>query len=286
MTPAPARLILCADDYAIAPGVSRAIRALIEAGRLTATSCLTVSPFWPEHARELHPLAAGIDTGIHLALTDLPPLGPLPRLAPNGRMPSLHRLIATAYTGRLPVTDIRNEIACQIDAFVTAFGRPPDFIDGHRHVHQLPVVRDIVADLFAKRFAGRRVWMRVCDEPIAAIFRRGVAVPRALAISSLGRGLRRRAGAKGIPTNRRFAGVRDFTERLPYRDLFARFLAERPDGLLVMCHPGHVDSDLAAVDPVTDPRADEYAYLAGTEFPADLARAGYTLGRFRFAGGQ
>ena len=37
MSAAP-RLILCADDYAIAPGVSRGILHLIAHGRLTATS--------------------------------------------------------------------------------------------------------------------------------------------------------------------------------------------------------------------------------------------------------
>ena len=38
------RIWLCADDYGISPGVNRAIRDLIENGRLNATSVMVVGP--------------------------------------------------------------------------------------------------------------------------------------------------------------------------------------------------------------------------------------------------
>ena len=38
------RIWLCADDYGISPGVNRAIRDLIENGRLNATSAMVVGP--------------------------------------------------------------------------------------------------------------------------------------------------------------------------------------------------------------------------------------------------
>jgi len=41
---ATAGIVLCADDYGIAPGVGRAIRDLLDRGRLSATSCMVVSP--------------------------------------------------------------------------------------------------------------------------------------------------------------------------------------------------------------------------------------------------
>ena len=40
----PRRIWLCADDYGISPGVNRAIRDLIERGRLNATSVMMVGP--------------------------------------------------------------------------------------------------------------------------------------------------------------------------------------------------------------------------------------------------
>ena len=39
---APRRIWLCADDYGLAEGVNRAIRELIERGRLNATSVMVV----------------------------------------------------------------------------------------------------------------------------------------------------------------------------------------------------------------------------------------------------
>src|SRR5215212_8761971 len=41
---APRRIWLCADDYGLSPGVNRAIRDLIERGRLNATSAMVVGP--------------------------------------------------------------------------------------------------------------------------------------------------------------------------------------------------------------------------------------------------
>ncbi len=280
----PRPIVLCADDYAIAPGVSRAILALIDAGRISATSCLTIGPAWPEHAGWLRPRDGRADIGLHLALTDFAPLGAMPRLAPAGRLPPLARLIALALARRLDAAEITGEVGRQVDRFSAEFGRPPDFIDGHQHVHQLPIVRDVVAARLKRLPPG--AYVRVCDEPAGAILRRGVAPVRALVISLLGKGLRRRANELQIAANQRFAGVRNFDERRPYRDLFLRFIDGPGDPLLVMCHPGIVDKDLAAVDPVTAPREDEYRYLSGDAFAADLARADVTIARFRDAGGR
>jgi hypothetical protein len=280
----PVPVILCADDYAIAPGVSRAILDLIDRGRLTATSCMTASRFWPEHGQWLRQRLGKADIGLHLTLTDATPLSAMPQLAPDGRLPSLGRLIALAELRRLDRGEIAGEIDRQIRRFGDELGRAPDYIDGHLHVHQLPIVRDIVVDRL--RHSLPDAYVRVCDEPAAAIFRRRIAVRRALVISALGRGLRRRVSAARIPSNRRFAGVRDFDETVPYRDLMRSFLHDAPAGLLIMCHAGHADAELAAADRVTTAREEEYRYLASDEFARDLAEAGVSLATFRHAGLQ
>ncbi|MBF0305870.1 MAG: cellobiose phosphorylase, partial [Alphaproteobacteria bacterium] len=51
-----------------------------------------------------------------------------------------------------------------------------------------------------------------------------------------------------------------------------------------MCHPGHVDDALRAVDPLTDWREAEYAWLAGEAFQAMLSRHGMRPARFRELG--
>ena len=46
-------IILCADDYALTEGVSRAIGELAAARRLSATSVLVTSAHWPAGAPRL-----------------------------------------------------------------------------------------------------------------------------------------------------------------------------------------------------------------------------------------
>jgi predicted glycoside hydrolase/deacetylase ChbG (UPF0249 family) len=275
----PRAFVLCADDYAIAPGVSAAIRDLIERDRLSATSCMTVSPFWPEDAALLRPLADRADIGLHLTLTDHRPLGAMPRTAPHVRLPALGRLMALALARRLDQAEIHGEVARQVGAFASAFGRLPDFIDGHQHVHQLPVVRDAVLATFREEGARPGAYVRSCVEPATAILRRRVALPKTLLISTLGHGLRRLAREHGIPTNRSFRGVRAFAAGAPFARLFAAFLADLPAGALIMVHPGIPDDALRRADPVTEPRAAEYAYLGGGTFVADLAARHLVIGR-------
>ncbi len=260
--------VLCADDYGLSPGVSRAILDLVARGRLSATGSMTVSPFWPEHAAWLRPHADGIDAGLHLTLTDQRALGPMPRLAPNGRLPPLPRLMALALGRRLDQAEIGAEIDRQLAAFEAALGRPPAFVDGHQHVHQLPGIREALIE----RLAGTGIYLRICAEPTARILRRGVAISKALLISRLGWGLRRRALRGGLPHNHGFSGIYDLSGREPFGPLMERFVTALPRGGLVMCHPGFPDAELAEVDPVTTPRRAEYDYLAGDGFAELLAR--------------
>ncbi|WP_448204234.1 ChbG/HpnK family deacetylase [Azospirillum sp. sgz302134] len=267
--PTPHPVLLCADDYGLSPGVNEAIRDLIAAGRLTATSVMALCPYWAEGAPPLKALADRADVGLHFTLTDQPPLGPMPRLAPDGRLPPLGRLMTLAYTGRLDAAEIRAELARQIEAFTAAWGGSPAYIDGHQHVHQLPTVREAVADALS---ALPGAYVRLCGEPAGDVLRRGIAVPKTLLIGGLGGGMARLARGRGIPANGSFRGVYDFSGREPFGDLMARFL-DRPRGrTLVMVHPGIPDEALRRADPLVDQRKVEYDYLKGPAF-AELLRA-------------
>ncbi len=272
------KIILCADDYGLAPGIGIGIRQLIDQGRVTATGCMTVSPFWPEEARKLGALSSRADIGLHFTLTDHQPLGPMPSLAPDGRLPPLGRLMARAFLGRLDPDEIAGELERQIDRFAAELGRPPDFIDGHHHVHQLPGVRGAVAAAFLRRVSGG--YVRYCAEPMTSLRRIGVATKRAAVISLIGAGWARRGRRSGIPGNRGFRGVRGFTEP-SYAALLPRWLERAEDDLLIMCHPGQADDALRQVEHVVDQREEELRVLAGDAFGAALRAAGITLSRGR-----
>lgn len=276
--PAPSAITLCADDYGLAPGVSEAIRALITQGRLQATGCMTGSAHWPQAARLLKPLDGRADIGVHLTLTDQKPLGPMPHLAPGGKLPPISQLVTRSVTRRLDKAEIAAELTRQIDAFEAHFGRPPDFLDGHHHVHQLPVIGDVVLDLWRRRLGGRG-WIRSCVEPWPAILARGIDPVRAVIISSLGLGFRRRLTALDVPHNTSFRGVYDFSNRRPFSQVF-RIFTDRPGPrALMMVHPGFVDEDLTAADSLTGQREVEFAFLASDECALSLADRGLSLKR-------
>lgn len=275
-------VILCADDFGLAPGVSDAIAELIDAGRLSATSAMTVSPAWRTHAAALRSVVARrpADVGLHLTLTDQPPLSAAAGLAVAGHLPPLRRLLPQALGGKLDAATLADELRAQLDAFEDVWGAPPDYVDGHQHVHVLPGVRDALVDELARRYRPGTVWVRDCVETPARCLRRRIAVPKALFISALGSGLRRLLRRGGVPANDGFAGLHDFSARRPFGELMRRFLAASGPRPLVHVHPGRVDAALVACDGLTTPREAEFAYLASTEFARDLAAAGLRPARY------
>lgn len=262
------RLILCADDYALAPGVSRAIRELAAAGRLNATSVMTPGPDLAAEAQRLMAVAPpGFQIGLHVTLTG----GLTPLTAPRLAMAEgIGSLLMRSHLRRLDRAAVAAEIAAQMQAFIAAFGVPPAFVDGHQHAHLLPGIRDLVVAAAEHHAPG--AWIRQCSGPGGA----GSGL-KGQVIAGLSRGLRRLLVRHGIATNPAFSGAYDFRRAAEFAAIFPTFLTRLPDAGLVMVHPGHIDEALRRVDPVHAPRAHEYAYLAGDAFPSDLATAGFTL---------
>jgi chitin disaccharide deacetylase len=273
------KLWLCADDYGISPAVNRAIRDLIGRGRINATSVMVTTPSFS--AAEAHALSdlAGTDRsaaiGLHFTLTA--PFRPTALayrpVAPDGAFLSLPGTFAAGLTRRLDPDGLAAEAENQFAAFRTAFGRPPDFVDGHQHVHLLPQVSDAV--LAAMKRMAPDAWVRQCGRLMPPWQRFGD--PKGLVLDLLSARLRRRCAASGVPSNPAFAGTYDFTRATSFDALFASFLQGLPDGGLVMCHPGFVDAELQRLDVFTTMREQEHAFFAGEKFPALLAAHGMEL---------
>ena len=274
-------VIICADDFGISAGVNRAIAELIGMGRVTATGCMTVMPSWSRDCGLLGPLGGVADIGLHLTLTDQRPLGAMPSIAPEGRFPSLGGLVAAALSGRLDRSEVGDELRRQIDAFAQRLGRLPDFIDGHHHVHQFPVIRSILLGELSHWRGGPTPYLRICHTPLATVLARRTAVGRALAIGFFGAPLRSAARRLGIPTITGFGGVYDFADGKPYSGRMKQFCLGLKDNGLVMCHPGIVEDDLRTIDRLTDPREVEYAYFASAEYIEELSDIGVTPSRYR-----
>lgn len=281
-------VVLCADDYGISAGVSAGIRELIARGRLSATSCMTIFAEWPDEARHLKALAKKADIGVHLTLTDHAPLAPMPRLAPEGRFPSLPRLVARSWTRQIARVATKAEIAAEINRqlgrFEEFWGGAPDFVDGHHHVHILPVVREAVIDAVLARYGRGRVYVRLCNARPSDVLQG--APWQAAMIGLMARGFVASAKRARLDGPADFRGMRNFAEARPYRALFRRYLRGIESGALIMCHPGHGDGVLAARDTVVAQREEEYAYLASEDFVADLATHNVRLARFADCGSR
>jgi predicted glycoside hydrolase/deacetylase ChbG (UPF0249 family) len=275
----PRSFWLCADDYGISPAVNAAIRALIAGGRINATSVMTAAPHLSaQEAGALSQLNAGekrAALGLHVTLTA--PFKPLSAgFAPlrEGCFLPQSATMRASLARRLKPETLAVEIAAQLRAFADAFGRMPDFLDGHQHVHLLPQVRDAFLKVVAQ--TAPTAWVRQCGRARSA---RDWRERKALVLDVMSLGFKRKARRLGILTNPAFDGAYDFTRRQDFAKLFPRFLTGLPAGGLIMCHPGHVDATLERLDSLTDQREREFAYFNSDDFLPMLAAHGFALAR-------
>jgi chitin disaccharide deacetylase len=275
---APRRIWLCADDYGLSDGVNRAIRELIDGGRLNATSVMVVGPAIGRDAvAALQDVAAKSPRcaiGLHATLTA--PFRPLTmhfRPTDGGMFLPFPKLLRAGLLRRLDPEMIHAELMVQLASFQDLFGRAPDFVDGHQHAQLFPQARD--AFLRAVKQAAPEAWVRQGGrrQPLA----QRLGAPKALVLDLLSSQFRKRAARAGVPFNPAFAGAYDFSGQPDFGALMGGFLDGLPDGGLVMCHPGFVDETLISLDPLTTQREAEHAFLAGDRFPPLLAANNVTL---------
>ena len=274
----PARRIwLCADDYGIAPGVNDGIRQLILNRRINATSVMMAAPHLDaDEVDALAQLNSGetrAALGLHVTLTA--PFKPMSEgFAPlrHGHFLPHKDMMRTAMTRRLNPELLTIEIATQVRAFVDAFGRLPDFLDGHQHVHLLPQVRDAFLKVVAE--TAPQAWVRQCGRARAA---RALHDRKGLVLDILSLGFRRKAARLGIASNPAFAGAYIFSPKANFAKIFPRFLNGLPDGGLIMCHPGFVDAELERLDSLTRLREHEFAFFNSDAFSRVLTEHGVEL---------
>jgi len=276
----PVPFILIADDFGLSQGVSDAILDLLAKNRLSGTGSMVNQPVWALRADDLKPFQGHRDLGLHLTLTLGSPLGPAPTLAPEGQFLPLSRLMAKCFSNALPRREIRDEIIRQITAFRDRTGRFPDFIDGHQHVHVLPVIRRALFDALEIVNSHHKPWLRVPSDHMGSIMARGVSVGKALFIAFLSLGFAHEAKRAGYRVNDTFSGVRSFNPEEDFARAFQRFLLVQGRHHLVMCHPGVSDASLAALDPVTTARDQEYEFFKSDAFETMLQSFSLHIARF------
>ena len=251
------RVVLCADDFGMLDEVNEGILRLAAAGRITAVSCLVEGPAWSLGAAALASAAGQADTGLHLFLGTGSGGGALAFFARGA-----FGLVDASWVGR--------QIAAQLDRFERDLGRPPDFVDGHHHVHQMWPVREVLLRVLRERYPERVPYVR-STVPLRSRGAKGAG------IAALGgHALLRRLREEGIAHNPDFAGVYDLSSRSDFPSLMRGWLDGIADRGLLMCHPGAkgVYGDAAA-----SARIAELRHLESDRFGEDCEAALVRLAR-------
>jgi chitin disaccharide deacetylase len=250
------RIVICADDYGADEGTSAVIRELLQAGRLDATSCLVEAEGWPAAAQPLARLARrkrSLEIGLHLNLTErLPNTGDPDVIAPISR--HIARAVLPAPVERIDA--FHAAFRAQWEVFIGAFGRAPDFVDGHEHVHLFPGPRTAFFALLDD--VGFKGWVRQC----ATSSKRGNW--KRMLLDPASRDFTACAATLGLTVNPGFGGLRHFDPREDMAALWREDLAAmREAGGVLMTHPGAVSADRAG-----QCRAQEAALLAAAALAA------------------
>lgn len=258
---------LIADDYGLAPGVSSAIIELINRGRLTGTGCMTGFPEWEEAAARIRPLRPRAAVGLHLTLTDQVAAAGPSSLAPDGKLPGLASLALPVRRGRIEERDVHAELDAQYDRFVEALADPPDYIDGHQHVHFLPMVRNWLLARFGAS-AGKPTLRGAPGLPGM-----DAAAPKIAAVAALAAGFNGSMRRAGFSVMTPLSGIYDWRQPEKFASTLRAAIKTLPEQGVFMCHPGHVDDILRARDPMQAVREVEYTVLSSQDFDDILGKA-------------
>jgi hopanoid biosynthesis associated protein HpnK len=228
-------LIVNADDLGLHEDINRGIYLAHTKGIVTSTSLVACGEAFADASAMIQE-CPDLDVGVHLTLIEERPLS-APRDVPglvgdDGRfLPSYRQLTARVFGGRVAPGEVRKELRAQIER-VVATGRRPSHLDGHQHVHVLPLIWRVVTEL-ASEYGIR--WVRIPRFPalwrarkarLDPVFRLGFNVLSArLRLSNRGRP---RARTPGL----------HLSGRLREADLLAIIPRLRPGISELVSHPG------------------------------------------------
>jgi hypothetical protein len=264
----PRPVVLCADDYALNDGVSQGIVALARRQRLTATSVMSLSPRWTEHAPALRELQGHLDVGLHLDWTSA--------FAQHaGLSQGLGSVMWRSIRRGFDAVLVGAAIERQFDAFEREWQSPPDHVDGHQHIQQFDGLREVLCQVLLRRYGQStgKPWLRISQTHQAGL--------KGALISWLGaKSLGDWASAHNWPVVSPLLGVYGFEgTQADYARRMQAWLAEASQleaAALIMCHPA---LEAEAGDAIGNARANEFAYLSGDDFVEHLNQAQVQLVR-------
>jgi len=261
----PLKLIVTADDFGIGVETSRGIVQAHLNGPVTCTSLMTVTA---DHAKRSLPLLDGaprLEVGLHIVLSGsdkpLAATGKSGLLSREGTFLPLPRLMMRAFLGRLDQRACFDEICAQAEMYRKLMGRMPAYVDGHHHSHQLPAVRQALADAIGQGVLPRIA--RITPEPVEIRRKVKTAGTRRRVARFIGGTAKSFFRANNIRSNDSFFGMLDdekLNEPFPWKDYFDHLPVSGTVEWVV--HPGCDDETLVGRDGYVRQRSIELKVLA------------------------
>jgi hypothetical protein len=245
-----------ADDFGETVEITRGICVAIEAGAVTSTTILANMPGTEDALHRAPALAASASFGVHLNLCEGRPLTQCHSLLDaNGCFLSKRKLFQQSVIGNLVPAELEAEISAQIACVRDARIRI-SHVDGHKHLHQLPMVAAAVAKV-VPRFGIERVRVTRLAR-VQAVFQPATLVRELLAWKAAGTFRRAR-----LRSPRRVVDLQRLM-RQGDRPEAGALLRDAKGVVELFCHPGTALADIEK--PGSCQRHAELEYLLSEGF--------------------
>ena len=152
------KLIVNADDLGLSLHRDKGIFDLISLGIVTSVSVVVnTETFFSSTCHEILKIIKQkkeISVGLHLNLTEGKPISNISNpnaensiLDENGYFIGKAQFHEAASNQNIDLEQVNNEIKSQIVAFVNSLGFYPNHVNGHQHVHVIPSIARVLAQI-------------------------------------------------------------------------------------------------------------------------------------------
>jgi predicted glycoside hydrolase/deacetylase ChbG (UPF0249 family) len=244
-------LIVHADDFGETEQITLGICEGIEAGVVSSTSIMANMPATDFALARAKSIGDRASFGVHLNFCEGRPLtAAATMMDAAGNFCGKRQLFLRSITGRLSAADVEREVQAQVSRIVSG-GVRVSHLDGHKHLHQLPVICNAVAKV-ARAHGIERIRLSAMHS-LAGYSSPSSAVREVLAVNAA-----RVFRACQLRYPRRLIDIQLYMSATTGPDSW-RHLADGPGIVEIFCHPGTELADREK--PGSCARSDELEFL-------------------------
>lgn len=248
------RLIVNADDCNLTPGVTRGILLAHDRGIVTSTTVLINLPLEEATVRELQ-RRRNLGVGLHLNVTLGNPLTKLSHVSSLVKREGRFQRPAEYFKKMPSAKEVLREYEAQTRLFEKRFGRKPDHLDTHHHLHDHPPFFSAISE-------------------VARRWKIPIRRSRIFQLSESAKVLR------GLKTTDYLFGnleAHSFWQPEP----FLGIIRNLPEGTSeIACHPGFCDRQLREISSFQEAREKELKLFSDRRLRAELSSQGIESVRF------